>query len=361
MSANLFWTFAVLGVLGSIAVLAPSLRKRPASPQKGATLDAMRAFFRDQLDGIDRDYETGRISADEATAARAELAREVLRQEKDHVGSTRARSGKLAIWTTLPTIALVALGIYAWVGRADLPNAPLVGRETPVQAAAIDIEAAIATVEARMAETPYDVRGWLVLAPIYMDQGRYGEAANAWRRLLALEPPTADRQTNLAEALILGDDGAFGEETLALLESAMSTDPLHVRSRFYLAGELTRSGQYSEAVALWDELLAIATGEEAWVETARSGLAAAQAGTRGEDIGQEGQTIEAVRGMVDGLATRLDTAGGNLAEWMQLVRSRNQLDGPDAARSDLQRGLAVLSGQDRLALKDFGRDLGLVE
>ena len=360
MSANLFWIFAVLAVLGSLGVLAPSLRTNPASSPKGATLDAMRAFFRDQLDGIDRDHEIGRISADEAIAARAELAREVLRQERDHVGSKSVRSGKLAIWATLPAIALVAVGIYVWVGRADLPNAPLAGRETP-QTAALDIEAAIATVEARMAETPDDVRGWLVLAPIYMEQGRYAEAANAWRRILALEPPTADRQTNLAEALILVEDGAFGEETLALLESAMSTDPLHVRSRFYLAGELTRSGQYDEAVALWEELLAIATGEEAWVETARSGLAAAQAGTRGENVGQNSQTIEAVRGMVDGLADRLDSTGGNPAEWIQLVRSRNQLDGPDAARSDLERGLAALSGEDRLTLEDFGRDLGLVQ
>lgn len=360
MTANMFWILAALIILGSIAVLVPSLRTNPASPQKTATLEAMRAFFRDQLEGIDRDHENGRISPEEATAARVELAREVLRQEKEHVGSSGIRSGKLAMWTTLPAIALVTLGLYAWVGRADLPNAPLASRETP-QTAAIDIEAAITAVEARMAETPGDVRGWLVLAPIYMDQGRYREAANAWRRVLALEPPTADRQTNLAEALILADDGAFGEETLALLDSAMKSDPLHVRSRFYLAGELTRSGRYDEAVAVWEELLAIATGEEAWVETARSGLAAAQAGTRGEDVGQDSQAIEGVRGMVDGLAARLDSAGGSAAEWVQLVRSRNQLDGPDAARADLERGLAVLSGEDRLTLEDFGRDLGLVE
>lgn len=157
MSANLFWVFAALAVLGSIAVLATSIRTRQESRHERSTLKAMRAFFREQLEGIDRDQETGRISTEEATAARAEVAREAI---------------------------------------------------------------------------------------------------------------------------------------LALLNSARTSGPLHIRSRFYLAGELTRSGQYVEAVALWEGLLAIATGQEAWVVTAQSGLEAAQTGLRGNDVGRDSQAVE---------------------------------------------------------------------
>jgi cytochrome c-type biogenesis protein CcmH len=46
---------------------------------------------------------------------------------------------------------------------------------------------------------------------------------------------------------------------------------------------------------------------------------------------------------------------------MQLVRSRIELDGEDAAREDLDRALDELSGQDRVALEDFGREIGLTE
>ena len=204
------------------------------------------------------------------------------------------------------------------------------------------------------------IRDRILLAPIYIEQGRFIDAVAALRRVLALEPPTADRQTDLAEALILANDGAFDEETLRLLDNAIASDPLHVRSRFYLAGELTRMENYEDAAALWEELLAIATGEEPWVETARSGLAAAQAG-RGGDMQQDDQINDTVRGMVDGLAARLDSGNGTAAGWIQLVRSRRQLDGPDAARADLERGLNALFGQDRALLEDFGREMGLVD
>ncbi|WP_421950872.1 c-type cytochrome biogenesis protein CcmI [Pelagibacterium sp.] len=360
----MFWIFAILLVLACLGVLAFGLRG-PARPSAGADgPDAERAFFRHQLEGIDRDMEAGRLSSEEATAAKAELAREVMLHEKETAGKKGGMSGRTVMLAILPVAAVVSLGLYAWIGRADLPGLPLAGREQPAQISVSDIEAAVATVEAQMEQTPDDVRGWLVLAPIYMEQGRFAEAANAWRRVLSLEPPTADRETNLAEALILGSDGVADDEAMTLLRSAVEADPIHVRSRFYLAGQLTQTGQYEEAVALWDELLGLATGDEAWVDTARSGLVAAQAGLESGTLGdsEPDATMDVmIRGMVDGLAARLYDEGGSATEWIQLVRSRIELDGADAARADLERGLAALSGQERLALEDFGREAGLME
>lgn len=351
-------------VLACLGVLAMGLRGAPRSGAVGESPDAARAFFRDQLEGIDRDLEAGRLSADEATAARAELAREVILHEKEGAGKKGGLSGRAVMLAALPIVAVSSLGLYAFVGRSDLPALPLADREQPAEVSVSDIEAAVAAVEAQMEQTPGDVRGWLVLAPIYMEQGRFAEAANAWRRVLALDLPTADRETNLAEALIVGNDGVADQEAMTLLRSAVESDPIHVRSRFYLAGQLTQSGEYEEAVALWEELLGLATGDEAWIDTARSGLVAAQAGLESGTLGdsEPDATMDVmIRGMVDGLAARLYDQGGSAAEWMQLVRSRIELDGEDAARADLERGLAALSGQDRLALEDFGRETGLME
>lgn len=360
----MFWIFAILLVVVILGVLALGLRRAELGKGEAATPDASRAFFRDQLEGIDADLQAGRLSETEAGAARAELAREVIRHEKENPAPAKARYGRAVIVATLPVVAVASIGLYAILGRADLPALPLAGREFPVLAGEVDIEAAIATVEAQMEQTPDDVRGWLVLAPIYMEQGRYAEAVNAWRRVLALEPPTVDRKTSLAEALIMANGGQADEEAMALLESAVAADPVHIRSRFYLAGELTRMGDFEEAVALWEELLGLSTGEEPWVGTARAGLVAAQAGLEGEtlDDSMPDATMDVmIRGMVDGLAARLYDEGGTAAEWMQLVRSRLELDGEDAARADLERSLATLSGQDRLALEDFGREIGLTE
>lgn len=344
----------------SLAALVAASRKSATVPAEGE--DAARRFYRSQLAGIDEDIALGRISDTEALAAKSELAREVMRLGRQNQTQSTSGLARGVMLVALPLIAVASFGIYTWIGRADLPAQPFAGREMPTQQATASISDAVAQVEARLVETPNDVRGWQALAPVYMQMGRFAEAANAFRRILALEAPTADVETDLAEALIMLNGGMVTDEAVAMLQSAAERDPLHVRSRFYLAGELTRTEQYDAALPIWQNLLSIAVGEEPWVATARAGLAAAQAGATGAALATpepEGDTDAMIRGMVEGLAVRLQDAGGTADEWMQLVRSRLVLDGPDAARQDLERALAAFSGADRDALLAYGAELGL--
>lgn len=355
----MLWIFAILLTLAALGTLWLGLRKPVASAGDDV---ATRAFFRSQLEGIEEDVKVGRISHAEADAARAELAREVLRFEKQAKSGGATAAGKAPVLLALPLVAVVSLGTYLAVGRADLPAQPFANRTVVADADGLSLEDAIAQIEARLVETPNDTRGWQALGPVYMQMGRFTEAANAFRRILELEPPQADTETDLAEALIMVNDGNATDEVLDLLRSAADRDPLHVRSRFYLAGELTRAGAYDEAIELWQYLLDIAVGEEPWIATARAGLAAAQAGGTNETLAEpvpDATQDVMIRGMVEGLAARLYDTGGGAAEWMQLVRSRMVLDGPDAAREDYERGMAALSGDDQIALSDFATELGL--
>ena len=356
----MLWLFAILLTLAALGALYAAMRRPLADADEEAPT---RAFFKSQLEGIEEDMRIGRISESEAAAARGELAREVLRFEREEGKPASARATKaLPVLIALPLVAVVAFAVYIAIGRADLPGQPLAGRDLTAEGGQISIEDAIAQVEARLVETPNDVRGWEALGPVYMQMGRYSEAANAFRHILDLAPPTADAETDLAEALILVNDGAADEESIALLRSAAARDPVHVRSRFYLAGELTRSENFEEAAALWRELLDIAVGEEPWVATARAGLAAAEAGsteaTLSDPVPDATQEVM-IRGMVEGLAVRLYDTGGSMEEWMQLVRSRMVIDGEDAARQDLERGLAALGAEGRAALTDLAAELGL--
>lgn len=356
----MLWLFAVLLTLAVLAALFLAMRRPAAVAESGAPA---RAFFRSQLAGIEEDLRIGRIPEAEAVAARAELAREVLRFERENRQASGDAASKRPVLLALPLIAVLALGTYLAIGRADLPGQPLAGRDLSTAGSQVSLEEAVAQVEARLVDTPNDIRGWQALGPVYMQLGRYSEAANAFRRILDLDTPDADTQTDLAEAIIMVEGGIANAEVLGLLRAAADGDPLHVRSRFYLAGELTRLGEYDEAAALWQYLLDIAVGEEPWVATARAGLAAAQAGGTGETLAEpvpDATQDVMIRGMVEGLAARLYDTGGSAAEWMQLVRSRLVLDGEDAAREDLERALAAsVSAEDRAALGAFAQDLGL--
>lgn len=355
----MLWISAFVIALICCAVLFLASRRRGAPTEVD---DAATTFFRTQLAGLETDAEAGRLSPEEAVAARAELAREFMRHEQEVKAKTAKGPGPLAMGGILAVVVVASFGFYLAIGRADLPGQPLEARDFASADAEMSLEDAVARVEAQLAETPDDFRGWMALAPIYMQAGRYSEAINAYRRLIDLDGATADRETDLAEAMIMANDGAMTPQAMTLLRSAAERDPEHVRSRFYIAGELTRNGDYDAAVPQWDYLLSLGTGEEPWIATARSGRDAALAGQRVGEIREpvpDATTDVMIRGMVEGLAARLYDDGGSADEWIQLVRSREVLDGADAARDDLERGLAALQGNERVALESFADEMGL--
>jgi cytochrome c-type biogenesis protein CcmH len=279
--------------------------------------DATTEHFRAQLRGIEADAAVGRLGAAEATAAKGELAREVMRHKA--AGAPKG-SGTVAHWAPVLLVAAISLGTYAALGRPDLPSAPLAGRDAASEGE-VSLESAIDVIEARLAADPADLRGWTVIAPAYMQLGRYADAVNALRKVNELSAPTADTLTDLAEALMMQNEGSVEGEPLELLRRAHSLDASHVRSLYYIAGEETRAGDYEAAIRDWNALLALSKGGEPWVVTAENGLAYAEAGGNPEATGTEPDQA-AIDAMVDGLDARLKSQGGSIAEWTQLVRSR---------------------------------------
>src|SRR5690606_17130590 len=127
-----------------------------------------------------------------------------------------------------------ALATYAALGQPELPAQPLASRAAPPSEG--EFEVAVARIEARLRSTPDDLRGWSVIAPVYMQLGRFADAERAYRRVLELGGPTADAQTDLGEAVMMAGGGEVSQEALDLFRSAAALDPEHTRSRFYLAG-----------------------------------------------------------------------------------------------------------------------------
>ncbi|NGP18711.1 c-type cytochrome biogenesis protein CcmI [Devosia aurantiaca] len=323
-----------------------------AIPKSGETNN----HFKLLLAGIDADVASGKLGPDQALAARAELAREVLRSK----GDQRAEAKPLSQGTVLVGLAAVAalsLGLYAVLGHPDMPAQPLAER-TDVAAQNLDLDAAIAQIETRLAADPGDVRGWTVVAPAYVQLGRFDDAAEAYRRVIALSGPTAELQTDLAEALLLGAGETGSDEALQLLQSAVASDPAHVRSRLYLAAEYMRLGRYAEAVPLWSAVLDTANGDEAWLPAARQGLAVAQ--NDGVDTTTEDQQ-QMISGMVTGLSDRLATEGGTVEEWTQLVRAYIVLDDLDNAQAAYDDAVAAYPAAfDRGELDTLALGAGLV-
>ncbi|MDB5507306.1 MAG: hypothetical protein JWR75_1944 [Devosia sp.] len=333
-----FWLLAIVVTAIVCAALYFASAGRSMNAIAGT---AVQGHFRLQLRDIETDLANGRLGPNEALAAKSELAREVLRLEGEarQVKPVGQREATVLPFAVL-AVAIIAFGTYSFIGNPEQPSQPLAGRTA--EQPAMDLATALQTLDTQLVARPDDPDLLALAGTLYLQGGRVDDAIAVLRHALEVAPPTADRETDLAEALLLKQSGVMAGEPQALLESAVAREPTHIRSRFYLAAEATRSGDFASAVTQWRALLADASDDEPWVAAARNGLSMAEAGLDGGDAAVPDAT--AIRGMVDGLSERLFVSGGTIEEWTQLVRSRLVLG--DAAEAQRAYDAAKLAYPD---------------
>jgi len=357
IGSHVFWIFAIAITAIACTALYYAAQGRRVNAAPAGADDATTAHFRLQLKEIEGDIAAGRLGEAEGLAAKGELARELIRVQGEH-GPRLSAGQPWVIPAAVLATAMLAFGAYSFLGNPGLPSLPLSEREPPP--AELDLEEAVTRIEAQLQKTPDDVRGWAVVAPVYMQQQRFADAATAYRRVIELSAPTADLETNLGEALMMAAGGNPEGEPIQLFESAAARDAKHIRSRFYIAGESTRTGQFEQAVQQWNDILALGTPQDAWLETAKAGLAAATDGLNNV----QPETVPddaAIRGMVESLAKRLYDSGGSIEEWTRLVRSRLVLGETGTAQQDYDRArIAWPDAATRAELDVLAADNGLV-
>lgn len=373
----------VIAIMSCLAAAALFLSTRALGGASGvsASGDAMAAnenHFRQRLAGIDQDIVAGKLDAEQADIAKAELAKELVSfraiKPSENVSDAAFQSDQqfAGRWLKIAGVLapILAVAIYVGVGNPSLPAVPLAQRE----AAQITFEDAIAQIEEQMERDPSDIRGWQVLGPAYLRVERFEDAVNAFQHVVDLSPRSADTLTNLAEARLMANRGVLDSEIEELLTEATLLDATHIRSRFFLAAEATRTQDWENAAQIWEELLGLSQGGENWVEGARRGLALAQA--RGIPIDDQQTDLPAEQGdtsaippnqqqmimeMVEGLHIRLYDQGGSIEEWTRLVRSRLVLEQNSDAQDAYNEAVkAYPNSPDRTELDAMAQAAGLV-
>jgi cytochrome c-type biogenesis protein CcmH len=373
-----FWIVAALLTLGaSLAILLPMLRARGPRAAAGA-YDI--EVYRDQLAEVDRDAGRGLIRPAEADEARAEIGRRIVRvgRAESATGPAAAsRSGRLLASVAVLAVPLVSWSLYGVLGSPDLPPEPLSARlaKNPANST---IDELVARAERHLAAVPSDVRGWDVLAPIYVRMNRFADAANAYSTAIRLAGSTAQREAGLGEALAAEQGGMVSADAEAAFRKALALDPKDAKARFFLATAEAQEGRSDEAARSWQAMLDDLPQDSPWRGAAEEALAAlagkppAQAaagpapGPTQDQVaaassmsaGDRAQMIEAMVARLDGdLRKKPDDPEG----WRRLVRSYMVLGRKTDAEDALKRGVAAL-GADSAAAKEldrFAASLGL--
>src|SRR3974390_3050556 len=352
----LWASVAAMTVVAIAGVLWPLFRKRPA--RSGSDV----AVYRDQLQEIERDLGLGLIGAKEAEAARIEVSRRLL-GATDEGGEIASDSGWSFGRRAIAGLALVLLtiGSAALYLRLGTPSLA----QTAVAAAAPEtssVDKLVAQAEEYLTRNPQQARGWEVLAPVYMQLGRYTDSANAWRNGVQLSGENAARLANLGEALTAESNGIVTAEAKDAFVRSAALDPTTVTAQFYLGVAAEQDGKNSDAAKIFHDLIDHAPADAQWVPDVKTAFARFEGKPDGAPVPAAQSSAPSnpqdnivIRGMVDGLAERLKMDGSDQEGWVRLVRAYGVLNDPDKktpAIADARKALA--SDSDKLAKFEEG-------
>jgi cytochrome c-type biogenesis protein CcmH len=372
----MIWILCGLVTLVVVAALLWPLLRGTATAADRALYDM--TVFRDQLKELERDQERGVITAAEAEAARIEIQRRLLAASRAEPASVRsdAPGSRAALIAAIAVVVpFMALGAYLAVGSPQFAEKA----STPGQQAAghpdAEMNALVEKLAARVHETPDNPEGWSLLARTYRQLQRFGEAADAYKHLIALTPNDADAYAGFGEATTAAGSGQVTEEARDAFIHALQIDPAEPRARFYLGLALAQQGKPEAAIAVWRELTASAPEGAPWRDTVRDQMAsvAQEAGIMPMSVkpmhalaafgGQAPQVaaapapkesvtgnepnnpdvsalkgkfsaenLEMIKGMVGGLAARLRDNPNDYDGWMRLGRAYTVLQNTSGAK-----------------------------
>ena len=299
-------------------------------------------------------------------------------------------------WVLLGAALLLAAGsigfnIYSGQSGGDAPAAP--------QEGAASIDALRAAAEA----SKDDAGPWGDLAFAYFSQGQYDEAADAYRRAVAIAPGEAVLWSALGETLVLASKrDPLPAEALQAFEKAVSLDAQDPRARYFLAAKKDLDKDHEGAIAAWLDLLADSPQGAPWeadlVRTIEqvgqinkidvaSRIAAAQGqrkpaliapgsgavagaaaspnlrGPTAADVAAAGamkpsEQRTMAEGMVEQLESRLTKEPKNVDGWVMLMRSRMTLGEPAKARAALDAAVKANPG-NAVQLREAAAGLGV--
>lgn len=392
----ILWIVLTLMIALAVVGLAiPLIRPGGVLDRRMTSAEVLKA----QLADLDRQAEAGSASEADVAALRLEVERRALAEGVEPAPTARPLGEKARFRLAMGLAAVVALGgtgLYALLGRPDLPgagprNAAMAASPADAAHNGADVQAQIVQLETQLRQTPEYVNGWRLLGWSYFQTGRFAEAAEAYGKAGALEPGNAEHFSAQGEALVQAGGGQVTPAALTAFRSALRADPQDPRARYFVAVEMDQRGEREAAMTAWIDLINSAPAGAPWAAEVR-GFVEDLARERGLDISSrlrpapagpaaaalppaipgptaaqiaDAQTMSPadqqamIQGMVGGLEERLRTSPRDRDGWVRLMRARMVLGDGAAATTAWRNGMRAFadSPTEQAALTEAARGL----
>jgi cytochrome c-type biogenesis protein CcmH len=365
---------AVMTIAAVAAIIVPLVRRRP-SPARRALFD--QAVYRDQLAELERDLARGVLTEDQAAAARLEVERRLLAAAAADMAEPMREQRVDGITTILLAAAVSAgaVALYLGVGAPGVADQPFAEHATEnaqvATTAPHDLAKSADTLAAKLRENPNDADGWMLLARTQAELQRWQDAAQSYRHAMSLTGNRPDAVAGYGEMLVLSAQGIVTPSAKQAFDQAIAGDPTNLAARYYLALADAQAGKPERAVEAWSKLEAEAPAGAPWLPNLRERIAeTAKAagipvpepskrlahasddmpnGPTEADIAAAAkmtpeQRQSMIRGMVDGLAARLEKNPNDPAGWRRLANAYRVLGETGNSKAALARAAQAEAG-----------------
>nr|MDP2191922.1 c-type cytochrome biogenesis protein CcmI [Rhodoferax sp.] len=303
---TVFLIVAALLLAAALLFVLPTLLRKTAVVKPHALRDEVNlTVLRDQLRELDADLAAGTINAPAYESARQELERRVAEDVQPGVASTGATADKR--WTAVGvglSVPLVAVSLYLLLGSpAGLDPTKVTAPQD--QAHAVTEEQIINMIGAlaqRLQKEPDNAEGWSMLARSYNALGRFGDAADAYGRLVKLVPGDAGLLADYADTLAMSLNKSLQGEPEKLIARALAADPKNIKALALSGSAAFERRDYQGAVTQWKKILLLVPPE--------SDIARSTVNSIGEAQAQAGQAASAQAPMAAAASAPTAVAAG---------------------------------------------------
>ena len=244
----IFWIgIAVMALAGVLMVALPASRQPSGEDTDAASEDQLR-----RLDELNEDVANGDIDPEDSSTVRSELERSVVDavpavKSSESTVEQRPIPRIVAVGILIPCLAIP---VYLHTGAPHVAEFKAQHPELDLAAPAAAAEILLVQLRARLADTPDDRDGWLVLVRTNMQLGRYVEAVSAAESLYALAPRDPLVILALIDALAMAHGGRIVGRANTLVDEVLEVDAQNATA-LILKGIVDQQAGHSASALKW--------------------------------------------------------------------------------------------------------------
>lgn len=320
-----FWVLIALMVFSAMGFICmPMLRTSLSSKSE---LDSEQTLYKARISEIDKDIELGRLDEASAIAAKSEEARRLIKVSENSKATLTSSTSRVPVLLAALSLPLVSIPLYYNFGSPQIG----ITQESDIQPAITDL---VKVAEKRLSKNPDDVRGWNVLAPVYVRLKRYEDAINAYQNILRLEGRKPESILKLVDVYIEKQQGHIDDTAKALIDETLSIDNDNLIAKFYTGIAELQNGNKEETRRIWTGIVDSAKGDEDWLPVIKKRLAELTDSSQASPLPKlDNDTVKAAEAMapedraamivqmVSNLAQKLEEKPNDKQGWERLIRS----------------------------------------